>query len=119
MAGAYRQVLAQLGQSSPALVLALPVGLITYFLWPRARYFGNTAPLLVAFLFLILGVGTPHFPGLGFQLMAIPFLFVFVAGIIADLLETGYRQLVQAAVWGLLVANAAWHLWELARAGRG
>ena len=119
MAGAYHQVLAQLGQSSPALVLALPVALITYFFWPRARYFGNTAPLLVAALFLILGVGTPHFPGLGFQLMAIPFLFVFVAGIAADLLETRFRQLAQAAVWGLLVANAAWHLWELARAGRG
>jgi hypothetical protein len=119
MAGAYHQVLAQLGQSSPALVLALPVALITYFFWPRARYFGNTAPLLVAALFLILGVGTPHFPGLGFQLMAIPFLFVFVAGIVADLLETRFRQLAQAAVWGLLVANAAWHLWELARAGRG
>ena len=119
MAGAYHQVLAQLGQSSPALVLALPVALITYFFWPRARYFGNTAPLLVATLFLILGVGTPHFPGLGFQLMAIPFLFVFVAGIAADLLETRFRQLAQAAVWGLLAANAAWHLWELARAGRG
>lgn len=119
MAGAYRQVLAQLGQSSPALVLALPVALITYFSWSRARYFGNTAPLLVAALFLILGVGTPHFPGLGFQLVAIPFLFVFVAGIVADLLETRYRQLVQAAVWGLLVANAAWQVWELARAGRG
>jgi hypothetical protein len=119
MPGAYHQVLAQLGQSSPALVLALPVALITYLFWPRARYFGNTAPLLVAALFLALGVGTPHFPGLGFQLMAIPFVFVFVAGIVADLLETRYRQLVQAAVWGLLVANAAWHVWELARAGRG
>ena len=43
----------------------------------------------------------------------------FVAGIAADLLETRHRQLVQAAVWGLLVANAAWHVWELARAGRG
>jgi hypothetical protein len=51
--------------------------------------------------------------------MAIPFLFVFVAGIAADLLETRFRQLAQAAVWGLLAANAAWHLWELARAGRG
>ena len=70
-------------------------------------------------MFLALALGTPHFPGLGFQLMAIPFLFVFVAGIAADLLETRHRQLVQAAVWGLLVANAAWHVWELARAGRG
>ena len=57
MPKAYHQVLAQLGQSSPALVVALPVALITYFGWPRARYFGNTAPLLVAALFLALGVG--------------------------------------------------------------
>jgi hypothetical protein len=119
MPEAYHQVLAQLGQSSPALVLALPVALITYFLWPRTRYFGNTAPLLIAILFLALAAGTPHFPGLGFQLMALPFLFVFVAGIAADLLETPYRRLVQASLWGLLVANAAWHVWELARAGRG
>jgi hypothetical protein len=119
MPEAYHQVLAQLGQSSPALVLALPVALITYFLWPRARYFGNTAPLLIAVLFLALAAGTPHFPGLGFQLMALPFLFVFVAGIAADLLETPYQRLVQASLWGLLVANAAWHVWELARAGRG
>jgi hypothetical protein len=111
----YLQVLAQLGQSSPALVVALPVALITYFAWPRARYFGNTAPLLVAALFLVLGLGTPHYPGLGFQFVAVPFLFVFVAGIAADLLETRYHEIAVAAISGLLVANAAWNLWELAR----
>src|SRR6266851_6389051 len=111
---AYHQMLAQLGQSSPALVLALPIALIAYFSWHQARYFGNTATLLVAVLFLVLALGTPHFPGLGFQLMAVPFLFVFVAGIAADLLETRYRQLAQAAIWGLLVASAAWNVWELA-----
>jgi hypothetical protein len=115
MPKAYPQVLAQLGQSSPALVVALPVALITYFAWPRARYFGNTAPLLVAALFLVLGLGTPHYPGLGFQFMAVPFVFVFVAGIAADLLETRYHEIAVAAVSGLLVANAAWNLWELAR----
>ena len=111
----YLRVLAQLGQSSPALVVALPVALITYFAWPRARYFGNTAPLLVAAAFLVLGLGTPHYPGLGFQFMAVPFLFVFVAGIAADLLETRYHEIAVAAVSGLLLANAAWNLWELAR----
>jgi hypothetical protein len=115
MPQAYHQVLAQLGQSSPALVVALPVALITYFAWPRTRYFGNTAPLLVAVLFLLLGLGAPHFPGLGFQFMAIPFLFVFVAGIAADLVETRYREIALASIWGLLAANAAWNLWELAR----
>ena len=117
MPSAYHQVLAQMGQSSPALVVALPVALIAYFSWRRARYFGNTAPLLVAVLFLVLGIGTPHYPGLGFQFMAVPFLFVFVAGIAADLLETRHRQIALAAILGLLVASAAWNLWELARVG--
>lgn len=115
MPHAYQEVLKQLGQSTPALVLALPIALVTYFCWPRTRYFGNTAPLLVAASSLGLAVGTPHYPGLGFQFIAVPFLFVFVAGIAADLLETRHRQIVMAAVWGLLVANAAWSLWELAR----
>lgn len=115
MPQAYRQVLAQLGQSSPALVVALPVTLVAYFAWPRARYFGNTAPLLVAVLFLLLALGTPHYPGLGFQFMAVPFLFVFVAGITADLLESRHREIALAATWGLLAANAGWNLWELAR----
>jgi hypothetical protein len=115
MMGAYRQVLGQITQGSPALALALPVSLISYLAWPRTRYFGNTAPLLVAGLFLVLSIGMPHYPGLGFQLMAMPFLFVFVAGIIADLLETRYRSLVLASVAGLLTAYAIWNVLELAR----
>src|SRR5712692_1283699 len=69
MPGAYQHLLIELRQSSPALVVALLVALIAYIAWPRARYFGNTAPLLVAVFFLLLRVGTPHYPGLGFQLM--------------------------------------------------
>ena len=43
--GVYRQVVAQLGRACPAFVLAVPVALVTYAVWPRTRYFGNTAPL--------------------------------------------------------------------------
>ncbi len=118
MPAAYRQVIEQLGQNSPALLVAAPVALLAYLAWPRARYFGNHAPLLVALVFLFLAVGTPHYPGLGFQFMALPFLFVFVAGVSADLLETRSRSLVQACVWGLLSAQAAWNVWELARIAR-
>jgi len=114
---AYRELFAVLGQNSPALVFALPVALVTYALWPRTRYFGNTAPLLVAVLGLLLGFATPHYQGLGFQLIAVPFLFVFVAGICADLLETKHRTLVLACTFGLLLAYASWSLVELARAG--
>jgi hypothetical protein len=117
MPGAYRELLAQLGQGSPALVLALPVALIVYAAWPRTRYFGNTAPLLMSALFLLLGFATPHYQGLGFQLVALPFLFVFVAGVCADLLESKNRALVVASIFGLLAAYGVWSLSELARVG--
>ena len=118
MPSAYRELLAQLGQNSPALVLAVPVVTVIYFLWPRARYFGNTAPLLVSVLCLVLGFAAPHYQGLGFQLVVLPFLFVFVAGVLADVLESKHRSLAFAGITGLLAAYAIWSLNELARAGR-
>jgi hypothetical protein len=118
MPAAYLRILAQTGQSGPVLFVAIPVVLITYLVWRRPRYFGNTAPLMMTALFLVFSLGTPHYPGFGFQLIAAPFLFVFVAGIAADLLETQRRDLIKACIWGLLVANALWNLAELARVGR-
>ncbi len=114
----YQRLLGQIGQAGPALLVTFPAALIVYFMWRRSRYFGNTAPLIVAILFLVLGLGMPHYPGSGFLLMAVPFLFVFVAGIAADLLETGQRGAVMASIWGLLLANALWNLMELAHVGR-
>jgi len=114
----YLRILAQISQSGPVLLVPIPVALIAYFAWSRPRYFGNTAPLMIASLFLLFSLATPTYPGFGFQLMAVPFLFVFVAGIAADLLETPQQELVKACVWGLLLANALWNLAELARVGR-
>jgi hypothetical protein len=99
-------------------MIALPPTLLAYLFWRRTRYFGNSAPLLVAGLFLLLGLATPHYPGLGFRLVAVPFLFLFVAGVTSDLMETRFRSLVQACAWGLLSAYGAWSLMELARAAR-
>jgi hypothetical protein len=117
--GAYQQLLVQLVESSPALLFALPIALAVYVGWRRARYFGNTAPLLVGVLLLLLGLASPHYPGLGVRLVAVPFLFVFVAGISADLLETEYRNLVLACVGGLLMAYAIWNVMALLPAGAG
>ena len=114
----YRELSSQMAMISPALVLAVPAALIAYLASPRTRYFGNTAPLLVASLFVLLGLLNPHDPGLGFRVMATPFLFVFVAGVSADLLESRYRNLVQACLTGLLVAYALWNGIELVRIGR-
>ena len=112
-ANVYKQTLMIIAKSSPALMIALPVALVTYMVWPRARYFGNTAPLLVAGLFVVLGMASPHFPG-AFFLVAVTFLFTFVAGVAADLLETPYRLLVGAGLVGLLAASAIWNLLQLA-----
>ena len=113
--GVYKQVAAQIGRACPALVLALPMAIATYVVWPRTRYFGNTAPLLVSVLFLILGMAHPHVAGAGFLIAAVPFLFIFVSGVLADLLETRSRTLVTACVLGMLGAYVAWDLLNLAQ----
>ena len=115
MAVSYRRALETILAGSPPLVLALPVALVAYFGWKRARYFGNTAPLLIVGLALILALGAPDFPGQGFHLTMLVFLFVFVSGVFADLLETRQRLLVAAGLGGWLSASAIWNLWQLWR----
>jgi hypothetical protein len=115
----YRRVLAGIMQSSPGLVLAVPAAVIIYMMWARTRYFGNSVPLVIAVLFLALGVGMPHDPGLGFQLLSLPFWFIFVAGIAADVLETPHRNLARAGICALLVSNGLWEVLQLVRAGAG
>jgi hypothetical protein len=117
--GVYKQVAVQIGRACPALALGLPVALATYAAWPRTRYFGNTAPLLVAVLFLVLGMAHPHLAGAGFLLAAIPFLFLFVAGVLADLLETSYRSAVLACMVGLMAAYVVWSVVNLAQVPQG
>ena len=113
--GVYKQVAVQMGRACPALALALPVTAVTYAAWPRTRYFGNTAPLLVAVMFIVLGIAHPHLAGAGFLLASIPFLFVFVSGVLADLMETRNRSLVTAGVVGMIIAYVAWSLFNLIR----
>jgi hypothetical protein len=118
MSRAYWQVLGELAKSSPAYWVMLAGAVVWYAASSRSRYFGNTAPLLIAVLFLLLGAGSPHYPGLGFQLMSVPFLYVFLAGVAADALESKQRVMAEAVIWGLLVANGLWNLAVLAGVGR-
>ena len=89
--------------------------LIMFLVWRRTHYFGNTAPLIVAAILICLGMLTPHQPGLSFELVAMPILFVFVSGVLADLLESRYRPWILALVFGLLIGNAVWGISALAR----
>ena len=118
MGPAYQTAGAALLKGGPSLILALPIAIVAYVLWPRSRYFGNTVPFVLALFFLIMSVAATH-AGTGFELVALPFLFIFVAGMTADLLETEHRNLLTACVWGWLTGSALWNLVQLAKVGRG
>jgi hypothetical protein len=118
MQGAYWQVIKEVAGGGPVLILLVPAALIIYVIWRRSRYFGNAAPLIMSFLFLGLRLLSPHDPESIYTLAAIIFLFVFVAGVAADLLETKAREQVAAVLIGLLAANGLWNLIGLARIAR-
>jgi hypothetical protein len=115
----YREVAREILRASPALALLLPVAIATYIAWTRTRYFGNTAPLLVALLFTGLGMAHPEQAGAGFLLASIPFVLIFVAGVAADLMETPQSQLVKATVWALIAANILWTVLKLSQVPTG
>ncbi len=115
MSASYAQALKTVAAGSPPLMLALPVALVAYLAWKRARYFGNTAPLLIVVLLLVLAMASPDFPGQGFQLAMLVFVFVFVAGVFADLLETRQSALVTAGLLGLLSAASLFNVVQLFR----
>ncbi len=100
---------------APAVLVMLLIALATYAAWPRTRFFGTTAPLLVFVLLILLGLLLPHLGGFDFFLVALPFAFVFIAGVFADLLETRYCGLVLGITGGVLLAHAALSLGGLMR----
>lgn len=87
-----------------ALTIAIIAALALYVSSRRSRYFGNTAPLIVAaILLVIITTGTTSQP----RLWAIPFLLCFVGGVFADILESRYRRSFLWTTGVLLVAQAA------------
>ena len=70
----------------------------------RSRYFGNTAPLLMVLVLLPLYtsqvVSAPWF-------WALPFLFTFVGGVFADMLESRQRKLFLLLSGAVVVTQAA------------
>ena len=111
----YRYVAETIFRGGPALMLALPAALVTFVCWRRTRYFGNSAPLLVAELLILLANNSPLVSADTFLVVALTFLFIFTAGIFADLLETRYGVFVMASIVGLLIASAIWNAVQLAR----
>lgn len=78
------------------------VALVTYGSWRRARYFGNTAPLLTAFAAVLLFAMAPAIH-IWKATLGLSFVFVFIGGVAADLLETPAWR----AITAILTAGTA------------
>ena len=89
-----------LGPQWPLLGIVTGITLISYAVWKRARYFGNTVPLVVITVLFLL-----QHDGAQTAIWALPFVFTFIGGIFADLLETRYRKVV---AWPLGAAMACY-----------
>jgi hypothetical protein len=107
---AYGQLLKEIAGSGPVLILLFPAAIVVFLAWRRTRYFGNTAPLIMSVFFLIQRILSPHAAGSVFSLTAVVFIFIFISGIVADLLETKSLESVSAVMVGLVAANALWDL---------
>ena len=88
-------------------VFAFLVCVVIFISWKRTRYFGNAAPLIVA---LTLPWWPGRFAAGASVIWALPFAFVFVGGVYADLLEPGFfsgrfRKLVATTAFVLTAAS--------------
>jgi hypothetical protein len=85
------------------LVFFFIVALTAYGSWPRARYFGNTAPLVTGVITVLLFSMVPAIR-IWDATLGLSFVFIFVGGLAADLLETPFRRPVaMILVAGLLL----------------
>jgi len=86
------------------ITIAAAGALGLYLVFRRSRYFGNTTPLLVAVILLVLvTTGVQSEP----WLWALPFLLAFIGGVFADVLETGYGKPFLFVTSALVLAQAA------------
>jgi hypothetical protein len=89
-------------ENAPITVFTL-VALLLYMGVRRCRYFGNTAPLvMVLLLFPLVTTQTVSQP----WLWALPFLFTFLGGVLADVLETRYRKMFLGLAGAVLLTQA-------------
>jgi hypothetical protein len=75
------------------LVFLFIAALTAYGSWPRARYFGNTAPLLTGLTAVLLFSLVPAIR-IWDAPLGLSFVFIFIGGLAADFLETRFRRLV-------------------------
>jgi len=113
-------VLTEVVAIGSALALFLLLTLAAYLGARRARYFGNTAPvivLVVSWLLACTGLAPDTLAYGAFPVRALPFVFVFFAGVAADVLEMPVRRTLAPLIVALLLSHATIALVDLKRGG--
>jgi hypothetical protein len=97
------------------------LALMAYLPWRRARFFGNTAPLLVVVLLLLVAFAMPGFAGYTLYFVALPFIMLFSSGVLTDVLENPRLNWALGIVMGVLLTQGVvgfMGLAHLSRSGR-
>lgn len=90
----------------PVPSLMLFITFATYIAWRRTRFFGTAAPLLTLLVLLLLAFVTPQGTSIILLYVSLPFLFVFISGVFADLLESNQRVIALGLTLGTITAHA-------------
>jgi hypothetical protein len=89
--------------ANAGILVAAAVALVVYVSSRPSRYFGNTMPLIMALvLFPIYTTQVVSAP----WVWALPFLFTFIGGVFADILESRQRKLFLALGAAILITQA-------------
>ncbi|MGH9508450.1 MAG: ArnT family glycosyltransferase [Terriglobales bacterium] len=96
------------------LIAALPslllfgLAIVGFARLHRSRYFGNALPLALGGALFVMSLATPYYLSVQYVIWALPFLYLFGAGVFADLLEEPNSQTrARRVLVALLVLNAA------------
>ena len=87
------------------LVFLFIAALTAYGSWPRARYFGNTAPLITSLAAVLLFSLVPAVR-IWDATLGLSFVFIFVGGLAADFLETRFRRPIMLILAACFVLRA-------------
>lgn len=90
----------------PMTALLLLAALTVFVAWKHTRFFGTASALMMFAYLMLVGVGSSVHGALPFYLLALPFGFVFIAGVATDLLESRYGKLSLGIIVGILVGHA-------------
>lgn len=105
-------------REAPGPVFLFLLALLAYLPWRRARFFGNTAPLLVVVLLLLVAFAMPGMAGYALYFVALPFIMLFSSGVLTDVLENPRLNWALGIVMGVLLTQGVVGFMGLAHLSR-